>query len=98
MGILTAMPLAKLGSLQPEVYTCLSNIASRSEINLRVRDICRKHPPIRDAYGTKTLELAQQEWRDVDEYCDDKNDVLAWVLEKAGLSDEEREQIRQLNK
>lgn len=64
---------------------------------LGVRDICRKDPEVRDAYGKKKLELSQQEWRDVDEYCEAKNDIIAWVLERAGMSNEEREEIRQLN-
>ena len=64
---------------------------------LGVRDVCRRDPLVRDAYGRKKLELSQLEWRDVDEYCEAKNGIIAWVLEKAGMSNEEREQIRQLN-
>lgn len=64
---------------------------------LGLRDICRKDPAVRDAYGKRKLELSQQEWRDVDEYCEAKNDIIAWILEKAGMSSEEREEIRQLN-
>jgi GrpB-like predicted nucleotidyltransferase (UPF0157 family) len=65
---------------------------------LGVRDICRTDPAVRDAYGRKKLELSQQEWTSVDEYCVAKNDIIARILEKAGMSEEEREEIRELNK
>ncbi|KIV95290.1 hypothetical protein PV10_02963 [Exophiala mesophila] len=64
---------------------------------LAVRDICRRDPNVRDAYGQAKLELAQREWRDADEYCEAKNDIVGWVLEKAGLDDQERAQIRKIN-
>ncbi|KIY03458.1 uncharacterized protein Z520_00149 [Fonsecaea multimorphosa CBS 102226] len=64
---------------------------------LGVRDICRKNPAVRDAYGRKKLELSQRDWRDGDQYCEAKNDILAWVLGKAEMSSDEREQVRQLN-
>ncbi|OAP63337.1 hypothetical protein AYL99_02564 [Fonsecaea erecta] len=48
-------------------------------------------------WGQGKLELCKRDWRDVDQYCQAKNDILAWVLEKAGMSSEEREQVRQLN-
>ena len=64
---------------------------------LGLRDTCRKDPAVRKAYGDKKLELSQREWKDVDEYCEAKNDIIEWVLGKAGISNEEREQIRQLN-
>ncbi|OCT49051.1 hypothetical protein CLCR_05195 [Cladophialophora carrionii] len=65
---------------------------------LGVRDLCRSDPIVRDAYGRRKLELSRQEWKNVDEYCEAKNDIIAWMLEKAGLGEEEREEIRQLNK
>ncbi|KIW65396.1 hypothetical protein PV04_07659 [Phialophora macrospora] len=65
---------------------------------LGVRDICRRDTAVRDAYGRKKLELSQQEWRNVDEYCEAKNEIIAWILEKAGVGEEEREEIRRLNK
>ncbi|KAJ9610364.1 hypothetical protein H2200_005141 [Cladophialophora chaetospira] len=64
---------------------------------LGVRNICRNNSAIRDAYGKKKLELSQQEWRNVDEYCEAKNEIIGWILERAGMSEDEREQIRRLN-
>jgi hypothetical protein len=62
-----------------------------------VRDICRKDPEVRETYGRAKLELSKREWESVDEYCEAKTDILTWVLEKAGASSEEREQVKQLN-
>lgn len=64
---------------------------------LGVRDVCRKDPNVRDKYSQTKLELAQREWRDVNEYCEAKNEVIAWVLEKAGMSQAERDEVRMLN-
>ncbi|KAK5464900.1 hypothetical protein LTS15_001463 [Exophiala xenobiotica] len=65
--------------------------------HIGVRDICRKDPEVREAYGRAKLELSNRDWESVDEYCEAKNDILTWVLEKAGVSSEEREQVKQLN-
>lgn len=62
-----------------------------------MRVICRKDPEVREAYGRAKLELSRRDWESVDEHCEAKNDILAWVLEKAGISSEEREQARRLN-
>lgn len=64
---------------------------------LAVRDVCREDSSIRDAYGQAKLEFARREWRDVDEYCEAKNDIIEWVLEKAGVDDQERAEIRKIN-
>ncbi|EHY60671.1 hypothetical protein ABEF92_001040 [Exophiala dermatitidis] len=62
-----------------------------------LRDTCRKDKNVRDAYAKTKLELAQRDWSSVDEYCEAKNGIIGWVLEQAGLSREDRKEIRRLN-
>ncbi|KAK5552218.1 hypothetical protein LTR46_009818 [Exophiala xenobiotica] len=57
--------------------------------HIGVRDICRKDQEVRETYGRAKLELSKREWESVDEYCEAKNDILTWVLEKAGVSSED---------
>ncbi|KAH0848298.1 hypothetical protein AYO21_04328 [Fonsecaea monophora] len=97
MGIPDRHALRKPGA-SPTRHLYISVDGCQSIRNqLGVRDICRKDSTVRDAYSRKKVELSQRDWRDVDQYCEAKNDILAWVLEKAGMSSEEREQVRQLN-
>jgi GrpB-like predicted nucleotidyltransferase (UPF0157 family) len=65
--------------------------------HLVVRDVCRRDPETRDAYGRKKLDLSEMEWKNVDEYCEAKNEILGWVLARAGMSAAEREDIRKVN-
>lgn len=65
--------------------------------HLAVRDICRRDASVRDAYGKVKLDLSRREWKNVDEYCEAKNDIIAWVLEKAGMNAQDRDEIRKIN-
>ncbi|KIW10508.1 hypothetical protein PV08_11472 [Exophiala spinifera] len=65
--------------------------------HLAVREVCQRDPKVRDAYGKAKLTLAERDWENVDEYCEAKNDILSWVLEKAGMSCQDRMIARQLN-
>lgn len=65
--------------------------------HLGLRDICRKDACLRDRYGQVKLELSQREWKNVDEYCQAKNDVIDSILEQAGLSEDDRDAIRRVN-
>jgi GrpB-like predicted nucleotidyltransferase (UPF0157 family) len=65
--------------------------------HLAVRDVCRRDPEVRDTCGRKKLELSEMDWRDVDENCEAKNEILGWVLEKAGMEADEREDTRAVN-
>ena len=57
--------------------------------HLAVRDICMRDASVREKYGRVKTELAGREWKNIDEYCDAKDEVVAWVLEQAGWSEEE---------
>lgn len=97
MGIPDRHAFRKRGVL-PARHLYVSVAGCQSIRNhLGVRDICRKKPEVRDAYGQVKLELSQRDWKDVDEYCEAKNDILGWVLEQAGIDREERDQVRKLN-
>lgn len=65
--------------------------------HLALRDLCRRDEMVRDRYGQVKLELSRREWKNVDEYCEAKTEVINWILEQAGLSEEDREAIRSLN-
>ncbi|KIX03067.1 uncharacterized protein Z518_06617 [Rhinocladiella mackenziei CBS 650.93] len=97
MGIPDRHALRKPGAL-PLRNLYVSVVGCQSIRNqLGVRDICRRDSEVREAYGKTKLKLSHREWTDVNEYCEAKNDIIAWVLEKAGMSNEERDQIRKLN-
>lgn len=97
MGIPDRHALRKPGALPTRnLYVSVNGCQSiRNQLGLR--DICRRDPDIREAYGKKKIELSQLQWETVDEYCEAKNDIIAWILEKVGLSSEERDEIRKLN-
>lgn len=65
--------------------------------HLGVREVCRSDPEVREAYGKAKLALSEREWNNVDEYCEAKNEILSWVLERAGMNSEDRKIARQLN-
>ncbi|KAK5065118.1 hypothetical protein LTR84_000954 [Exophiala bonariae] len=65
--------------------------------HLGVRDVCRRNASLRDQYGRFKMELSRREWRNVDEYCEAKNDIVCMILEQAGLSEEDRDAIRRVN-
>ena len=65
--------------------------------HLAVRDLCLRDEEVRQRYGEVKMELAGREWKDMDEYCEAKNDVLAWILEKAGFERAEVEEIMNVN-
>ncbi|ETN47053.1 uncharacterized protein HMPREF1541_01243 [Cyphellophora europaea CBS 101466] len=78
------------------LYACIEGSTSLRN-HLAVRDICRKDEKVREAYAKEKRRLAAREWRDVDEYCEAKNDVLIWVLEQAGFATPDLEEIRRRN-
>lgn len=77
------------------IYVCLEGSQALRN-HLLVRDTCRASPEVRDRYGQAKLELSKREWKNVDEYCVAKNDMLAWVLSH-GMTVTETDQIRSLN-
>ena len=85
----TAFPVRNL-------YVCIAGSPALRN-HLAVRDICRRDAAVRDTYGKKKLDLAKEEWADVDEYCEAKNEILAWVLGKAGMSWKDRAELREVN-
>lgn len=65
------------------LYACIEGSQALRN-HLAIRDVCRRDPEAREVYAQKKRELAQKEWKDVDEYSEAKNDVIQWILEKAG--------------
>jgi GrpB-like predicted nucleotidyltransferase (UPF0157 family) len=78
------------------LYVCIEGCQSLQN-HLLVRDICRREASVREAYGRKKMELALRDWADVDEYCEAKNEILQYVLERAGMGEHDLEEIRLRN-
>ena len=76
------------------LYVCIEGSQSLRN-HLLVRDLCRRDATIRDAYNRRKLELAQLDWANVDEYTEEKNCILLYILEKAGMEKHDLDDIRQ---
>ena len=76
------------------LYVCIEGSQSLRN-HLLVRDLCRRDATIRNAYARRKLELAQMEWANVDEYTEEKNGILLYILEKAGMEKHDLDDIRQ---
>lgn len=86
----------KFCTIPQNLYVCIEGCLSLKN-HLMVRDLCRKDPHIRHLYGQTKLELSKREWESEDEYCEAKNDILALVLNQAGMNLGESAQIRAVN-
>lgn len=85
MGIPDRHVSRKKGELPPRnLYVCIEGSQSLRN-HLLVRDLCRRDATIREAYGRPKLELAQLDWANVDGYTEEKNGILLYILEKAGM-------------
>ncbi len=88
--------LAPEGGPRRHVYVCEEgSLALRN--HLAVRDVLRDDPVLRDRYATVKQELAAADLRDMDDYVAGKNAVLAEVLARAGLTQEQRDAIAGVN-
>jgi GrpB-like predicted nucleotidyltransferase (UPF0157 family) len=65
--------------------------------HLGVRDVLRKDEALREEYGRVKVDLLNS-GVDLDEYVAGKSGVLQRILEKAGLTTEEREVIGKVNR
>lgn len=77
------------------LYVCVENSQALKN-HILVRDMCRANEQVRDRYSEAKVELSKREWKNVDEYCAAKSDILAWVLSH-GMTPAETDQIRSLN-
>ena len=75
------------------LYVCVKYSAALSN-HLSVRDLLRVDEELRAEYALVKLKLAEQQYGDVEDYCEAKNDVLQHILEKAGMGLKEREKIK----
>lgn len=97
LGIPDRHVCAKAGGVPPHnLYVSVKGCQSIRN-HLGLRDVCRKDASLRDRYGQVKLELSQREWKNVDEYCQAKNDIISSILEQAGLSEDDRDAIRRVN-
>lgn len=78
------------------VYVCVENCQALKN-HLAIRNECIKDSRIRDKYSEWKLDLAKKDWKNVDEYCEAKNDIIELILIQAGFTEEETRAIRQVN-
>jgi GrpB-like predicted nucleotidyltransferase (UPF0157 family) len=60
--------------------------------------VLRSDLALRDRYGDLKLEFARREYVDIDGYVAEKSPLLDVILERAGLSGEERADIAAQNR
>lgn len=78
------------------VYVCESGTLNVRN-HLGVRDVLRSRADLRDRYGDVKLALAADPQMDIGRYLAGKSAVLQEVLVQAGLGEEERRRIWELN-
>lgn len=85
-------------SLHPtrNIYVCIEGCQSLRN-HLAIRDVCRANDEIRDKYGQLKQDFSLREWKDVDEYCQAKTQMLTWILSQSGFDRKELEQIAVAN-
>jgi GrpB-like predicted nucleotidyltransferase (UPF0157 family) len=78
------------------LYACVEgNLGLRN--HLTIRGHLRKNPDSVAAYSDLKKQLAEQH-TDIDDYVDGKTELLVGILAKEGISEEELQEIRDLNK
>ena len=78
------------------VYLCVSGTLHLRN-HLAVRDALRSSSRLRDQYGATKVELANDPSMTIDRYVAGKSAVLQEVLSASGLTDEEKQQIYEVN-
>lgn len=78
------------------LYACIEGSQALRN-HLAVRDLCRRDEHALQTYAQKKRELAAQDWPSVDAYAESKNDVLQWILARAGFAVADLDEIRARN-
>jgi len=78
------------------MYVCVDGCLGLRN-HLAVRDVLRADDQSREEYARLKMELTSREWNHVGEYAQAKGAVLQKILEKAGLSAEDLESIKNVN-
>jgi GrpB-like predicted nucleotidyltransferase (UPF0157 family) len=79
------------------VYLCTAGTLHLRN-HLAVRNALRSNSELRDAYANVKRSLSADPSMDIDRYTEGKSDVLQQVLAESELTDEEKLEIRRLNK
>ena len=78
------------------VYVCVEgSLALRNHPGLR--DVLRSDRALRDEYAAVKYGLARESPNDVNAYCESKNAIINKILGRAGLSNEDRAAIEEVN-
>ncbi len=65
--------------------------------HLGIRDVLRGDAELRHRYGDLKRALSQRDYESADQYVADKSELLQVLLERAGISDQERSAIKNIN-
>jgi GrpB-like predicted nucleotidyltransferase (UPF0157 family) len=84
------------GGIRTNTYVTVDGCLSLRN-HLAVRDVLRADEVLRDEYSAVKQRLAG-ELDDIDEYVEQKSGVLQRILERAGLTEEERATIAGINR
>ena len=78
------------------LYVCLDGITALDN-HLKLRDYLRSHPDAVERYGALKMKLASLYPESVLHYCAAKSDLIADMLEAAGIAPGELRKIREVN-
>lgn len=84
------------GTPRHNLYVCVDGIIGLRN-HLALRDYLRANPDEAGRYGELKKQLADRFPDDIDSYVDGKTDLILDFLEKAGISEDERNEIRGVN-
>ena len=83
--------------IRRNVYvTVADSLALRN--HLAVREVLRSRADLRRRYGDLKLRLSEREFDDIGGYVEAKSDLLSEILAEAGITTEERDEIRAANR
>ena len=75
------------------LYICIEGSLSLRN-HLAVRDILRRDANLREEYALVKQDLSKTDFKNMDAYTECKNEILAKILQKAGLSNSETDSIK----
>ena len=78
------------------LYVCIEGCQSLQN-HLSVRDLCRSDPQVRDAYGRRSLSSPRKTGRMSMLIARLRMKYFAWILEKAGWTISDRNNIKDVN-
>ena len=86
----------EMGGMRRNTYVILEgSIALKNHRDLK--RVLLQHDDLRDEYSEAKKRIAAREVQDGDEYCRGKNEVMLKILQRAGWSEAELDEVRKAN-